>query len=33
MSDKYTLIGAEKADPASLFTVTLMCLVGSVSFR
>ena len=31
MSDKYTLIGAEKADPKSPFTVTPMCLVLAVS--
>lgn len=31
MSDKYALIGAEKADPTSPFTVTLMCLVLAVS--
>jgi len=31
VSDKYALIGAEKADPKSPFTVTLMCLVLAVS--
>ncbi len=31
MSDKYALIGAEKADPSSPFTVTLMCLILAVS--
>jgi len=31
VSDKYALIGAEKADPTSPFTVTLMCLVLAVS--
>ena len=31
MSDKHALIGAEKADPKSPFTVTLMCLVLAVS--
>ncbi len=31
MSDKYALIGAEKADPGSPFTVTLMCRVLAVS--
>ncbi len=31
VSAKYALIGAEKADPDSAFTVTLMCLVLGVS--